>query len=86
MATLNVRIEEKTKKAASKVLANIGLDLSTGIRLFLNQVANDKELPFTPTKKAKALRKKWDRAVADAHKNGKRYTDLKELFKDLGLE
>lgn len=83
MTTVNVRIEEKTKKAASKALANIGLDLSSGIKIFLNQVAIEKGLPFTPTKNTAALRAKWDREVAYARKSGKVYKSAEEVLADL---
>ena len=86
MSTVNVRIEERTKKAASKALAGMGLDLSTGVKLFLHQVVTEKGLPFTPTKNPVALRAKWDKEVADALKRGKVYKNVKELFKDLDIE
>lgn len=86
MSTINVRIEEKTKKAASKALKGIGLDLSSGVKLFLNQVAIEQGLPFRPTKDPAALRAKWDKEVAWARKHAKKYTDVKEFFKDLGLK
>ena len=86
MTTVNVRIEEKTKVAASKALASMGLDLSTGVKLFLHQVVTEQGLPFLPTKNPRALRAKWDREVAEALKHGKRYTDAKALFKDLDIE
>ena len=83
MTTINVRIEEKTKKAASKALAGMGLDLSTGVKLFLHQVVTEQGLPFTPTKNPAALRAKWDKEVAYARKHGKRYDSAEELLKDL---
>lgn len=70
MSTVNVRIEEKTKKAASKVLADMGLDLSTGVKIFLNQVVIDKGLPFRPTKNPAAIRARWEREVAEALERG----------------
>lgn len=82
MTTVNVRIEEKTKRAASKVLEGIGLNLSSGIKLFLNQVVNEKDLPFKPKNPA-ALRSIWDAEVEYAIKHGKRYTSGKELMDDL---
>jgi len=85
MATLNVRVEEKTKIAAQKTLAKMGLDLSTGVKIFLHQVITEQGLPFTPTKNPVALRAKWDREVAEALKSGKVYKDPRDLFKDLGL-
>ena len=73
MTTVNVRIEAKTKMAASKALARMGLDLSTGVKLFLHQVVTEQGLPFTPTKNPAALRAKWDAEGAEVLKKGKFY-------------
>ena len=83
MTTMNIRIDEKTKKAARKALEGIGLDLSTGVKLFLNQVVIEKGLPFKPTKNHAAIRARWDAEVADALKNGKRYNSVDEAFPEL---
>lgn len=84
MTTINVRIEEKTKRAASKVLSGMGLDLSAGVKLFLNQVVTEQALPFTPsTRDAKKLRAKWDSEAKAALKSGKRYTSGRGLLEDL---
>ncbi len=83
MTTLNVRIEEKTKKAASKTLARLGLDMSSAVKIFLTQVVKEDGLPFTPTNNTKAIRARWDKEVADALKNGKSYNSAKEAFADL---
>lgn len=47
--TLTIRVTRQTKEAAREVLEEMGLDMSTAITLFLNQVANDNGLPFRPT-------------------------------------
>ena len=83
MSTINVRIEEKTKRAASKALASMGLDLSTGVKIFLHQVVTEQGMPFKPTKNPAALRAEWDREVAWALKHGKKYDSAEELLKDL---
>lgn len=44
--TLQVRIDSKTKKSATKILESLGLDLSSGIKIFLNQVLRSKGVPF----------------------------------------
>jgi len=82
MTTVNVRIEAKTKKAASKALADIGLDLSTGVKIFLHQVINDKGLPFKPSKNPAALRAEWDKEVAEARRS-KRFKTVDEILKGL---
>ena len=70
---INVRVEEKTKREASKMLADIGLDMSSAVNIFLKQIVVEKDLPFTPSKNAEKLRAKWDREVAKAMKSGKVY-------------
>ncbi|MDB5255174.1 MAG: Addiction module antitoxin, RelB/DinJ family [Candidatus Nomurabacteria bacterium] len=81
--TLQLRIDEKLKTKAQKVFEALGLDLSSGIKLFLTQVAHDKELPFTPSTRAKEIRMQWDKEVAEALKHGKKYTSTKEMFDDI---
>lgn len=49
MTTLQIRIDEKTKKQAKKIFASLGLDMSTGIKLYLKQVMIRKGLPFLVT-------------------------------------
>jgi DNA-damage-inducible protein J len=83
MTTLNVRVEKKTKAAAAKALTELGLDLSTGIKLFLHQVVVEQGLPFTPTRNPAALRAKWDREAVDALKKGVVYTGGRDALRDL---
>lgn len=47
-AVLTVRTDSATKKAAQSVFKHMGLDLSTGINMYLTRVAQDKAMPFTP--------------------------------------
>lgn len=80
---INIRIDKKIKDGAQKTLASLGLDLSSGIKLFLNQVITEKGIPFIPTKDAKKIRARWDKEVVEALKNGKRYTTAKEMIADI---
>lgn len=45
-AVVRARIDEKTKRKASKALAGMGLSMSDAIRLMLVRVAEEKALPF----------------------------------------
>jgi len=83
MTTLNIRIEESTKNKANKTLSSLGLDMSTAVKMFLNQVITENGLPFTPTKNMSVIRKRWDKEIAHAVRYGKSYKNAKELFKDL---
>jgi len=44
--TLQVRIDKKTKKAAGRIFESLGMDLSSGIKVYLTQVLRTKSIPF----------------------------------------
>ena len=83
MTTLNIRIEENIKTKANKTLSSLGLDMSTAVKMFLNQVITENGLPFTPTNNKAFLRERWDKQASDALKNGKTYKTGKEVLADL---
>lgn len=47
MATIQVRVPDKDKKAAEKVLASRGLDLTTAVRVYLKQIILEDGIPFS---------------------------------------
>jgi len=83
MTTLNIRIEQNIKTKANKTLSSLGLDMSSAVKLFLNQVIIEDGLPFTPTKNPAKIRARWDKEVAQALKTGKTYKSGKEVLNDL---
>ena len=74
---VNVRTDAATKRKAKRVFEQMGIDLSTGVNMFLARVAQDKALPFTPRTingftpefEARILRE-----MKHAEKYGKHYT------------
>lgn len=44
--TLQVRIDSKMKKAVTKIFESLGLDLSSGVKIYLSQVLLKKGIPF----------------------------------------
>ncbi|PJC37478.1 type II toxin-antitoxin system antitoxin, RelB/DinJ family [Candidatus Peregrinibacteria bacterium CG_4_9_14_0_2_um_filter_53_11] len=46
MSTIQIRIDEKTKKQAKKVLDTIGMDMSSAIKVYLKQVVITQGIPF----------------------------------------
>ena len=46
MALLQVRIDENEKEQASLIFKNLGLDLSTAVRMFICKAIIEKGLPF----------------------------------------
>lgn len=43
---INVRVEEETKKEVEDMLDILGINMSTTVDLFLNQIILNKGLPF----------------------------------------
>lgn len=46
MSHIQIRIDKKEKEEARRVLEELGLDMSSAIKLFLKQVVIQKGLPF----------------------------------------
>ena len=44
--TLQIRIDEKTKNETKKIFGDLGMTLSSAIKLFLNQAKKTKTLPI----------------------------------------
>lgn len=46
MSTIQVRIDEKTKKSAKKVLDKIGIDMSSAVKFYFKQIVITQGIPF----------------------------------------
>ena len=86
MATLSIRIEEKTKREANKTLSALGLDMSSAVKMFLNQVVIEQGIPFKPSRTPQQVKDEYDKEVAWALKHGKRYTSASKMFEDIMKE
>lgn len=84
--TIQIRIDKKTKEEAKKILDNLGLDLSSAIKVFLKTVNITKSIPFelrTENGYTIAQEKAILRDVADTLKNSKAYESIEELHADI---
>ena len=78
--TIQIRIDSPTKIRAQQAFKGMGIDMSSGMKMFLNQVAIDQCMPFVPsTAKTRSNRKKWDKEFAWVMKHGKGYASAKEM-------
>ncbi|MFA6050894.1 MAG: type II toxin-antitoxin system RelB/DinJ family antitoxin [Candidatus Paceibacterota bacterium] len=82
MTTLNIRIEDGIKERANKTLSGMGLDMSTAVKIFLNQVIEEKGMPFIPTKNPALIRAKWDKEL-EAAKKSRGYKTADDMFRAL---
>lgn len=46
MAQLNLRLDDDLKKESADFFENLGMDLSTGIKIYLNTVVREQKIPF----------------------------------------
>ena len=88
MGQINVRIDDKLRKSAEKVLRPLGLSHSDAIRIYYYKIINTNSIPFDlsikePSKttlaamrEVQTLRKK---------KNVKKYANAKALMADLDV-
>ena len=79
---INVRVDSATKKAAQRTLQEIGLDLSSGIKLFLRNVVITKSVPLnlrTENGYTVAFEQEMLKEIAWAKKYGKRYKTVEEM-------
>jgi len=82
--TIQIRIDRPTKTRAQKAFRGMGIDMSSGMKMFLNQVAIDQCMPFVPsTTKTRAIRKRWDKELAWVLKHGKGYSSAKAMHDDI---
>lgn len=86
MATIQIRIDEKTKAKARKVFGKMGLDVSSGIKLYLTRVAQDESIPFvvrTENGYTPEQEKRMIREAKYAEKHGKRFDSVDAFMKDI---
>ena len=84
--TLQTRIDPKLKADAKKALESVGLDLSTGIKLFLTQVVRTQSIPFeifTADNFSEEKKQMLIRESKQALKSGKRYKTAQEAHADI---
>jgi DNA-damage-inducible protein J len=85
--TIQIRIDKKTKAAAKQTLEELGLDMSSAVKLFLVNVINSKRIPldlrtangFTIAEEKALL------AETEVAKDRRGFDNLEELFSDLEI-
>lgn len=81
--TYSLRLDEKTRSDAQKVFDGLGMDFSTGIKIYLKQVIKTNGIPFELTNQTSSL----DRSLEELRNdNYKSFNSVDDLFKDLDNE
>lgn len=80
--TYSIRLDENTRNEAQKVFNDLGMDFSTGIKIYLKQVIKTDGIPFRLSNQSEL-----DRSIQEL-KNGnyKSFHSVDDLFDDLNDE
>lgn len=83
---LQIRIDSKTKKETKVILDQLGLDMSSAVKMFFKQIINAKNIPFEmrgenglTLRNAEILRE----SIIDAKNSSKSFESGKTLIKDV---
>lgn len=83
MSTITINVDDKLKEESKKMFENLGLDMSTGIKIYLNQVVKRKGIPFDVTLEKSDL----ELALEDiAEARVETFNNIDDLMKDLNDE
>lgn len=86
---INVNVDKKNKEAATEILKDLGLNMSTAINMFLAQIVKRNGIPFEiknpkPSKELIEALEEGEKIIQEI-KEGKRkgYKNIAELIKSL---
>jgi DNA-damage-inducible protein J len=48
-STIQIRIDNKTKKSVAKIFKTLGLDLSSGVKIYFQKILHTRGIPFSIT-------------------------------------
>ena len=85
-STLQIRIDKKTKKEAQEIFKNMGIDMSSGIKLFLQRVVNTESIPFTIVTKngfTESQEQTMIKETKESLKKREGYSSARNLHKDI---
>lgn len=85
-STIQVRVDSKIKKSADTAFKNMGLDMSSGVKLFLHQVVHSGSIPFlirTENGFTPEQEKQMIKETKVALRNSKSYSTAKEMMFDI---
>jgi DNA-damage-inducible protein J len=98
MAHVHFRADDSTKKKVQKILEELGLDMSTAMNLYLEQIVLTESIPFSICKTPPPcphpicsgkkrvpdhIMEKWMKEGEEAMQKGWIYDSVDEMFKDI---
>lgn len=85
-STLQIRIDKQTKERAGKIFKRMGINTSSGVKMFLSQVVHTGAIPFTP-RTQNGFSVKREREILSetrtAVRSRKRYRNARDAHADI---
>ena len=84
--TITVRVDKEVKDNAKMIFAELGIDLSTAVNIFLKQSIREHGIPFRL--KLDIPNEETKRAIRESEKGigmSKKFSSTEELFEDLEI-
>ena len=86
-SNMNIRMDKEVKEQAQKIFAQLGMDMTTAVNVFLRQTIRHNGFPFelrldTPNEETMAAIREVQQMKQDPTL-GKSYTDVDEMMKEL---
>lgn len=86
-ASVTVRVDEATKKAAASIAEDFGFDLSSVTRAFYRQIVREQRIPLNleypkPNNESLESLKETEELVASGHPG---YDSIEDMFKSMDL-
>ncbi|MDO5112240.1 MAG: type II toxin-antitoxin system RelB/DinJ family antitoxin [Clostridia bacterium] len=84
--TVNFKMDSKLKAEADELFAELGMNMTTAINVFIRQAVRQRKIPFEvaadmPNAETIAAMKEADRIARDP--NAKRYSSFKDLLSEV---
>lgn len=86
--TASIRIDSETKKAATDLLNDLGLDLSSAVNIFLKQVVMQGGLPFQikyPQYKPEVIEAMKEAKELSKNPDASKYNSFAEALEDMDI-
>lgn len=82
--TMTIRMDDQVKKQAQELFADLGMDMTTAINLFLKQSIREQGLPFTLSRRNPNAETIAALNDVNHHRNlSKTFDSVEELMEDL---
>ncbi|BDR52557.1 hypothetical protein KIM372_04640 [Bombiscardovia nodaiensis] len=89
IATVTVRVDEETKREASRVVESLGLDLTAATRIFYKQIAREQRIPVSLDLQEDSIPRRTVDSIREAERiaqSGRsRYSGRDDFFEQIGL-